>query len=52
MSASHHASDRKAAFTGLILGIIGLIIVIVTISKLTARKYAGEGEQSTASAMR
>ena len=52
MSGHHHESDRAAAFTGLILGVIALIIVIVTISKLTARKYAGEGEKSTASAMR
>lgn len=52
MSGQPHHSDRSAAFTGLILGVIALIIVVVTVSKLTSRKYAGEGEKSTASAMR
>lgn len=51
MSAHHAESDRKAAFTGLILGVIALIIVIVTISKLTSKKY-DKGEKPTASAMR
>jgi uncharacterized protein (DUF983 family) len=51
---SHHgASDRQAAFTGLIVGAIALLIVVFTISKLTARKYAHEGaEKPTASAVR
>jgi hypothetical protein len=53
MSGHSHESDRTAAFTGLIIGVIALIIVVVTISKLTSRKFAhGEGEKSTASAMR
>ena len=53
MSAHHAESDRKAAYTGLILGAIALIIVIVTISKLTARKFQGEGAaKPTASAAR
>lgn len=50
--SDHHQSDRKAAFTGLVLGVIAIIIVVVTISKLTSRKYAGEEHKSTASAMR
>jgi hypothetical protein len=51
MSGHPAASDRKAAFTGLILGIIALFVVVFTISKLTARKHAGEAKP-TASAMR
>src|SRR3990172_2718407 len=42
MSESHHASDRKAAFTGLILGVIALAIVLSTIVYLTNRHYAGK----------
>ena len=46
-------SDRKAAYTGLIIGVIGLVIVIVAISKLTsASEGKGGGEKSTASALR
>ena len=52
MPAHHGESDRKAAYTGLIIGAIFLVIVIVTISKLTASKYEHEGAKSTASAMR
>ena len=53
MTAHHHESDRSAAFTGLIVGAIFLAIVVVTISKLTARKFAHEGgEKATASATR
>jgi hypothetical protein len=52
MSGHHGESDRKAAFTGLILGAIFVVIVVVTISKLTNKKYAGEGEHATASAVR
>lgn len=53
MSGHHGESDRKAAFTGLIVGVIFLLVVVVTISKLTSRKFAGhEGEKPTASAMR
>jgi len=51
MSGHPAASDRKAAFAGLILGAIAIFIIVFTISKLTARKYAGEGK-STASAVR
>ena len=41
MSGHSAPSDRKAAFTGLILGAISIAIVVVTISLLTARKFAG-----------
>ena len=35
-------SDTRAAFTGLILGAIALLILVTTIVKLTNGKYAGE----------
>jgi hypothetical protein len=40
----HHAggSDMKAAFTGLILGAIALLIVLTAVSKLTSSHYASE----------
>ena len=41
MSESH-SSDMKAAFRGLILGAIALLIIVVTIVKLTNAKYADE----------
>ena len=41
MSNSHH-SDMKAAFRGLIIGAIALLLLVVTIVKLTNAKYAGE----------
>ena len=36
----HHESDMKAAFTGLIVGLIALLIMVTTIVKLTNAKYA------------
>jgi len=45
-------SDRKAAFTGLILGLIALAIVVLTIVMLTNVKFARhEGATPTASAV-
>lgn len=53
MSAHQAPSDRNAAFAGLIFGIIALAIVVLTISKLTDRKFAGHEETaSTASSLR
>ncbi len=34
--------DTRAAFTGLILGAIVLLVILTTIVKLTAAKYAHE----------
>ena len=51
MSGHHAAPDRKPAYMGLIFGAIAIFIIVFTISKLTARKYAGEGKP-TASVMR
>ena len=35
-----HESDKKAAFTGLVVGLVALLIMCVTIVKLTNAKYA------------
>ncbi len=40
MSSTHHPEDRKAAFTGLIVGTVALIIVVVAIVKMTNAKFA------------
>jgi hypothetical protein len=43
MSEHHahvHESDMKPAFTGLIVGLIALLIRVTTIVKLTNMKYA------------
>jgi hypothetical protein len=48
MSESH-SSDMKAAFRGLILGAIAVLILVVTIVKLTNAKYAGEQPAAEAS---
>ena len=41
MSEHHgHESDMKAAFTGLIVGLIALLVMATTIVKLTNAKYA------------
>jgi len=53
MSGHSAPSDRKAAFTGLILGAIALAVVVITISKLTSRKFEKhEAAKPTASALR
>jgi hypothetical protein len=49
MHDSHHSSDMKAAFMGLIFGAIALMIIVVTIVKLTNHKYAGEKPAAEAS---
>jgi hypothetical protein len=38
--AHHPESDMKAAYTGLIVGLIALLIMVTTIVKLTNMKYA------------
>jgi hypothetical protein len=53
MTAHSRPSDRTAAFTGLILGAIFVAIAVVTISKLTSRKFEShEAGKPTASAVR
>jgi hypothetical protein len=40
MSASaYHPEDRKAAVTGLIVGIVALLVVCYTVVKLTNAKF-------------
>jgi hypothetical protein len=42
MSAStYHPEDRRAAFTGLIVGAVALLIICFTIVKLTNAKFGG-----------
>ncbi len=44
MSASHSAapSDRKAAFTGLIVGAVAVFIILFAVVMLTNASHAGE----------
>jgi hypothetical protein len=41
---THGGSDMRAAFTGLIVGTIALIVVVVSIVMLTNRKFDSHGE--------
>ena len=51
MSAStHHPEDRKAAFTGLIVGAVALLIICFTIVKLTDAKFGAHEKPSAQSA--
>jgi hypothetical protein len=53
MSDQHHATDRSAAFTGLILGALALGLLLYGIVRLTNARYAAEaGAKKTASATR
>jgi hypothetical protein len=53
MSAQPHASDRTAAYTGLIVGAVVLGALLYGIVRLTNAHYAkGEGTKPTASATR
>mgnify|MGYP001302716359 CR=1 FL=1 len=53
MSEQHHATDRSAAFTGLILGALALGLLLYGIVRLTNARYAAEeGAKKTASASR
>ena len=45
--SEHHASDKRAAFRGLIVTAILLFLMSFTIVKLTSRMYtAGEGSHA------
>jgi len=51
MSASHSAppSDRKAAYTGLIVGAIAVFIILFSVVKITNARFGGEeGEKAAA----
>jgi hypothetical protein len=43
MTHQHHQSDMKAAFTGLVLGAIALLIILGAVVYLTNSHYAKEG---------
>ena len=45
---THGGSDMRAAFTGLIVGALALLTVVVTIVMLTNRKFEGHGEAPAA----
>lgn len=51
MSASHSAppSDRKAAYTGLIIGAIVVFIILFGVVKVTNAHFAGEAGEKAAS---
>ena len=40
-AATVHGSDMRAAFTGLIAGVIALLAVVITIVMLTNKKFEG-----------
>jgi hypothetical protein len=46
-----HESDRSAAFRGLVLGVVVLLILLVTIVRLTNAHYAAESGSKTASSL-
>lgn len=49
MNASHSAppSDRKAAYTGLIIGAVAVFIILFSVVKVTNASFAGEeGEKA------
>ena len=41
---THTGSDMRAAFTGLIVGTIALIAVVLVVVMLTNKKFEGHGE--------
>jgi len=51
MSTTHHPEDRKAAFTGLIVGVIALLVIVTVIVKMTNAKFASH-EKPVAEAAR
>ena len=50
MSASHSAppSDRKAAYTGLIIGAVAVFIILFSVVKVTNASFAGEESEKAA----
>ena len=42
MSSTHHPEDRRAAYTGLIIGAVTLLVIVTAIVHFTNLKYAGE----------
>ena len=50
VATTHGGSDMRAAFTGLIVGAIALLAVVLTIVTLTNRSFEGHGEAPAAGA--
>ena len=48
MSHASHESDRTAAYRGLILGAIALLVIVYSIVQFTNRLFAGEGSKAEA----
>ena len=42
MSEHAHPSDRRAAYTGFILGAVALLIIVYSIVRLTNAHFAGK----------
>lgn len=40
MSTTHHPEDRRAAFTGLIIATVALVVMVFTIVKVTNARFA------------
>jgi hypothetical protein len=40
--ASSHRADARAAFTGLLVGVVALFLLVTTVVLLTSRHYGGE----------
>jgi len=47
---THGGSDMRAAFTGLIVGAIAILAVVMAIVVLTNRSFEGHGEAAPAGA--
>jgi uncharacterized membrane protein len=47
MTEPHHTSDRSAAYTGLILGVIALAITVYSIVMLTNKHLEGAESAKT-----
>lgn len=48
-SPSAPPSDRKAAYTGLIVGVVAVFIILFSVVKLTNASFAGEAGEKAAS---
>jgi hypothetical protein len=49
MSATHHPEDRRAAFSGLIIGAVALLLIVTTIVHFTNQHLAAEKPAAEAS---
>lgn len=50
MADQQHDSDMRAAFAGLVAGVIALLVILGTISRLTSAMYAHEKPEQPAAA--